>query len=385
MDVEGTFLPLTYRPIALFSLGIWGWALNLLVLSKSGIDPVSLLQLHQVDKQTPLYKPIFILSAAFSMVIAFNLYVYWYFNSSVVALLPYISCLALLFWPGKAIYRKERIRFIRMSKRVLSLNIFAPVFFSDIILADMLTSFSNVFGDLYIAGCVLFAGQKSSYFMDNTDNLYYRDVMVPLFISLPYLIRLKQCVSEYVETKERRHVLNAIKYTSSLPVVILASVQKKAAIYVAETGSTPNHWYLNENTVTQLWILFVFINSMYSFWWDISMDWNLITVSTKSSKVKFRTQLYFPTTFYIAATAIDFLLRITWSLKLSSPIYIRQIDASIFLLLEIFRRWVWVIFRLENEWVKKIYNTLPLDSLRLNLLDRKTSSGLLSPIEEEDP
>lgn len=113
MDVEGTFLPLTYRPIALFSLGIWGWALNLLVLSKSGIDPVSLLQLHQVDKQTPLYKPIFILSAAFSMVIAFNLYVYWYFNSSVVALLPYISCLALLFWPGKAIYRKERIRFIR--------------------------------------------------------------------------------------------------------------------------------------------------------------------------------------------------------------------------------------------------------------------------------
>lgn len=69
-----------------------------------------------------------------------------------------------------------------MSKRVLSLNIFAPVFFSDIILADMLTSFSNVFGDLYIAGCVLFAGQKSSYFMDNIDNLYYRDVMVPLFI-----------------------------------------------------------------------------------------------------------------------------------------------------------------------------------------------------------
>ncbi|KAG2235654.1 EXS family-domain-containing protein [Thamnidium elegans] len=385
MDVEGTFLPLTYRPIALFSLGIWGWALNLLVLSKSGIDPVSLLQLHQVDKQIPLYKPVFILSAAFSMVIMFNLYIYWYLNSSLVALLPYISCLVLLFWPGKAIHRKERIRFIRMSKRVLSLNIFAPVFFSDIILADMLTSFSNVFGDLYIAACVLFAGQKSSYFMDNTDNFYYRDIMVPLFISLPYLIRLKQCISEYIETKERRHVLNAIKYTSSLPVVILASIQKKAAIYVAETGRTPNHWYLNENTVTQLWILFVFINSMYSFWWDISMDWNLITVSTKNNNVKFRTQLYFPTTFYVVATAIDFLLRITWSLKLSSPIYIRQLDASIFLLLEIFRRWVWVIFRLENEWVKKIYNTLPLDSLRLNLLDRKTSSGLLSPIEEEDP
>lgn len=136
-------------------------------------------------------------------------------------------------------------------------------------------------------------------------------------------------------------------------------------------------------------ILFVFINSMYSFWWDISMDWNLIDFSTNkrntTPSIQLRNQLYFPTICYILAMIFDFLLRITWSLKLSSHIYIRQMDASIFLLLEIFRRWVWVIFRMETEWVKKIYNTLPLDSLRLNLLDRKTSSGILSPIEEEDP
>jgi hypothetical protein len=75
-------------------------------------------------------------------------------------------------------------------------------------------------------------------------------------------------------------------------------------------------------------------------------------------------------------------------LKLSSHIYIRQLDASIFLLLEVIRRWVWVIFRMESEWVKRVYNTLPLlqplDNLRMNMLDRKSSSGLLSPIEEED-
>lgn len=113
MDVEGTFLPMTYRPIVLFSLGIWGWAFNLFVLSKSGIDPATLLQLHQADKQTPLYKPVFIISAAFSVVIMVNLWLYWYFNTPIVAMLPYISCLALLFWPGKGFYRKERIRFIR--------------------------------------------------------------------------------------------------------------------------------------------------------------------------------------------------------------------------------------------------------------------------------
>ena len=70
----------------------------------------------------------------------------------------------------------------RMLKRVFSINIYAPVFFSDIILADMLTSFSNVFGDLFIASCVMFAGHDASYFMDNTHNLYYRDYMIPFLI-----------------------------------------------------------------------------------------------------------------------------------------------------------------------------------------------------------
>jgi hypothetical protein len=155
------------------------------------------------------------------------------------------------------------------------------------------------------------------------------------------------------------------------------------------------------------------MNSMYSFWWDISMDWNLINVTFEPSSlnqhqqqssqhaitekdqqksstpmIHFRRRLYFSkSTWYMIAIFFDFLLRITWSLKLSSHIYIRQLDGSVFFieLLEVVRRWVWVIFRMESEWVKKVYNSLPLDSLRLNLLDRKTSSGLLSPIQEEDP
>lgn len=69
-----------------------------------------------------------------------------------------------------------------MLKRVLSLSLFSPVFFSDVILADMLTSFSNVFGDLFVGWCVIFTGHKSSYIIENTENLYYRDIMVPLLI-----------------------------------------------------------------------------------------------------------------------------------------------------------------------------------------------------------
>lgn len=45
-----------------------------------------------------------------------------------------------------------------------------------------------------------------------------------LFYSLPYLFRLRQCLAEYTQTRipaaRARHLANAIKYLSALPVVI---------------------------------------------------------------------------------------------------------------------------------------------------------------------
>ncbi|CEG70543.1 hypothetical protein RMATCC62417_06420 [Rhizopus microsporus] len=281
-----------------------------------------------------------------------------------------------------------------MLKRIFTLNLRAPVFFSDIILADMLTSFSNVFGDLFIAVCVIVTGYPSTYFLDTTESIYCKDMVVPFIISVPYLIRLRQCISEYIETREQRHLYNALKYATSIPAIIFSAIQKKANMYIAESGQVPNSWYLNEIHVFRFWVIFVFINSMYSFWWDVSMDWNLITFTKQHQQqqptIHFRKQLFFSQPVYYAlAIFIDFLLRITWSFKLCSHLLIRQLDASIFLLelMEIFRRWIWVIFRIENEWVKKVYSSLPsVDTLRLSRLDRKSPSGLLSPIvEEEDP
>lgn len=75
-----------------------------------------------------------------------------------------------------------------MLKRIFTLNLRAPVFFSDIILADMLTSFSNVFGDLFIAVCVMVTGYPSTYFLDTTESIYYKDMVVPFIIRYIYSI-----------------------------------------------------------------------------------------------------------------------------------------------------------------------------------------------------
>jgi hypothetical protein len=119
MDVEGIVIPITYRPVVLLAIGLWGWGLNLFILMRCGIDPISLLQLHQVDKHVPFYKPIFFLAGILSLIVLFNLWLYWYLTIPGIAALPYVSLLILLLWPGKAFYRKERIRFIRFDFKTI--------------------------------------------------------------------------------------------------------------------------------------------------------------------------------------------------------------------------------------------------------------------------
>lgn len=56
---------------------------------------------------------------------------------------------------------------------------------------------------------------------------------------------------------------------------------------------------------------------------------------------------------YYYVIVIDLLLRCTWSFKLSPHLdHFNDLEGGIFLmeLLEVFRRWVWIFFRVETEW-----------------------------------
>ncbi|KAI9314499.1 EXS family-domain-containing protein [Dichotomocladium elegans] len=361
----------TYRPIVIFTIGLWGWGLNLYLLSKYKIDPSQLLQGHSTEKHAPLHKTIFSLAAAFTGLVCGNMG--WYLimeRASVwVPLICYLSAIGLVFWPGKRFYYKERERFIRMLGRLLTLNLKTPVFFGDVIMADILTSFSNVFGDLFTSVC-------SALGSDPQDNACHRDIFVPLLISLPYLIRLKQCLAEYLESNRQtqRHLLNALKYASAFPVIILSATEKRADYWVSTTGSVPSTWWVSDTNLFRLWMFFVCVNSMYSFWWDISIDWSLMQLTSSPMNnhgergtpiLQFRRTLHFQHPFwYYCAMMIDFVLRTTWSLKLSSHLFVQRLEGSIFTmeLLEVIRRWVWVIFRMEWEWIRRLSGSvLPTD------------------------
>lgn len=71
---------------------------------------------------------------------------------------------------------------------------------------------------------------------------------------------------------------------------------------------------------------------------------------------------------YYGAIVIDFMLRCTWSLKLSPHLdHFNDLEGGIFVMefLEVLRRWMWIFFRVETEWGQPFTK---LNETKLNLL-----------------
>lgn len=69
---------------------------------------------------------------------------------------------------------------------------------------------------------------------------------------------------------------------------------------------------------------------------------------------------------YYIAIIIDLMLRCTWSLKLSPHLdHFNDLEGGIFAmeLLEVFRRFIWIFFRVETEWSKYKFEIICPNSL----------------------
>jgi hypothetical protein len=108
--------------------------------------------------------------------------------------------------------------------------------FGDILLADALTSYAKVLGDLFISLCFFFSHSRSS--TAHPDRKFGGTVIVPLILAIPSMIRLRQCITEYhrvqwsnrklgeYQGSGRSHLANALKYSTAFPVIILGAIQR---------------------------------------------------------------------------------------------------------------------------------------------------------------
>jgi len=263
-----------------------------------------------------------------------------------------------------------------------------------VVLADILTSFAKVIGDVWLSLCMLMPGGSLLIFPSQ-----YR-FMVPFLMSAPYLIRLRQCVFEYMHpmNTSKKPLYNALKYASSFPVIFLSAAQSTISSgHTDEARYSEEDYWFGQDALFYLWLLSVAVNSLYSFWWDVTYDWgfdlllpsahsNLAGMApalfrrSSSSNVSgnqhqssgwrealdhkgvssypwgLRRTLLYTLPVYPLIIFLNLILRLTWSIKLSSHLHSHASGAVIIFCIEVaelFRRWMWVFIRVEWEFVKK--------------------------------
>jgi hypothetical protein len=296
----------------------------------------------------------------------------------------------------------------------------SPVYFSDVLFADVFTSFAKVLGDVWLSLCMLLPG-GSLLSPPSLDGL--SQWILPTLMSLPYIIRFRQCLIENRSptNTSKRPLLNALKYASSFPVIFLSAAQRIVVQELAEVKGelvTREPWH-GEHPLFRLWLLAAVVNSLYSFWWDLTNDWGLNLLKLRSTESRsnprplmlpslhsktssitgssdahivtqphmssshqvpggaiYRHQSYpyglrpvllYPLLVYPLVMFFNLVLRMTWSIKLSSHLHSQSEGSALILWLEVaevLRRWMWVFIRVEWEVVKNAQHKSQITSIR---------------------
>ncbi|KAF9191532.1 hypothetical protein BGZ50_009299 [Haplosporangium sp. Z 11] len=207
--------------------------------------------------------------------------------------------------------------------------------FRDFFLADEMNSLSYSIEQFEFAICA-YAQQWSD--LENTC-VTSQMWVTPFVTALPAWFRFLQCLRRYRDTLEWfPHLLNAGKYSASLINLF---------IYFSYRHYGGPH-------LKTAWIFMSLLTSIYTFSWDVYMDWGLFRFGKHGGGAHghpfLRQELvYSRARVYYAAIILDFFGRFSWVVRLipmNVNVYALSFGLAFF---EVLRRWQWNFFRLENE------------------------------------
>ena len=118
------------------------------------------------------------------------------------------------------------------------------------------------------------------------------------------------------------------------------------------------------NTNLPLYIMLTTsVNSLYSFLWDIFMDWGLFSLH-RDGKCSMRQRYFYPTITYLVVSITNLVLRFAWAANQFEPF--ASLDPSTLVLIlelvEVLRRSVWNMYRIEWEIISAESKDKLLDS-----------------------
>lgn len=314
------------------------------------------------------------LAAACSVLFALSLATFWLFTHGDAHLvlrhgwlpLSLLASLAVLFYaPLRALSHAGRRRFLATLRRISIGGLAEPRDgkFGDIILADALTSYAKIIADLFVALCMFVT---PGYSATGRPDRSLPGNLVPFLVAIPSLIRLRQCLIEYFRVRRApyhpasgwggQHLANALKYSTAFPVIILSTMLSRGP---------------PSSSLKLAWFCASLLNSLYTFYWDVAKDWDLTLFDSKERNspehpTGLRRRIVFPPWTYYAVIVGDFVLRFSWAFRLGPGLTrLPDGEGTVFLLqaLEVFRRWVWIFFRIETEWVRSSASGLGPDDI----------------------
>lgn len=358
---------LYYNPLLLVTFMVWLWGINLWVFSQSTVNYAKIFDL---DQNHLTHREIWKVATWMTIIVPTSMTTYLYLYShgevSFAAFQPvvlYVAVAVVLISPFDLFYLSSRYFFLRTLWRII-LPIQA-ITFPDFFLADILTSMAKVFSDLERSGCRMVHRQVATIAWFEADSVCgSHSVAIPLVLVMPYVFRFFQCLRQYKDTREKTALLNALKYSTAVPVIFLSALKYHVL---------PDRW---TGIYRPLWLLSSVLNSLYSFYWDVTRDWDLsvFTRIFKFNKPSLISYLFYGRKWvYFWVIGSNLILRCTWTYKLSAHLRHNYITLFTIAALEIFRRFQWAFFRVENEWNKMSSKS----NVQLSMIDQPSEGDKL--------
>lgn len=389
IDVDPWLLLFLYRPgliifLFLFFIGIniWGWrsaGVNHVLIF--GIDPRNHLSHHHMFEMSAF------------MAIMWGLSVIFLLFSNYLAVIPFPSYLnpvilygvyfIFLFNPFPILYHKARFWLLKRLWRLIACG-FYPVEFADFWLADQLNSLASLFLDFEFIICFYgFDGDIWSGWKEEPQRICgtYAYGVRAVLACYPAFIRFVQCLRRFYDSRKWfPHFVNAGKYSTTF---FRVTFQALYILHYEQTNELRSVYFY-------LWLACLFISSCYTFAWDIKMDWGFLDKNAGDNKW-LREEIVYPhKAYYYLAVILDLVLRFSWIVQVAirqTYVSIVEVDRSLtttFIVLEVFRRFVWNFFRLENEHLNNCGEFRAVRDISVAPLREDDLSTLVKMMDEEN-
>jgi len=354
-----------FRAVFSFLLLEWAWGVLSYVWQHHRVNYLYVLDLDPRFQQFP--HQIFAMASRHTALFIM-IFILWYkvTRGDFPAWIPaawYPFVLMCLFLLGLAFPLGTLRRALPVLGNVLA-SPFGRVTFAHACVGDLLTSMVKPLYDVAYAFCVFGTGAFLAETSEGRSECERSAVMTlyvkPLIIALPLWLRMQQNLRRYYESRERHPWLpNAFKYAFAHSIVLFGAFNPQLL-----------HFDSDQIVTSALFVVFFVISTLYTYSWDVSMDWGL----ARPKHGFLRSELMFHRRWvYWTAIVVDFVLRFVWTMTLVpfarfqfQNLTILDFVDNFFGPIEIVRRCMWAAFRVENEHLhsvegyRKLNDVVPL-------------------------